>query len=69
MRMLDPEKDAKNIETQLGVRPHPSSASLLGSSQNQGPILISLDTGCCNIHYNQKGPVILRTTPIAGCSN
>ena len=34
----------------------------MGSSQNLGPILEPLNIRCRNVAYNQKGPIILRTT-------
>ena len=36
----------------------------LGSSQNKGPILVPLHTGCRNIVCDQKGPIILRTAHV-----
>ena len=36
----------------------------MGSSPNKRPIVASLDVGCRTIIYNQKGPMIVRTTRI-----
>ena len=33
----------------------------LGSSQNEGPILVPLNIRCRHVNYNKKGPIILRT--------
>ena len=34
----------------------------MGSSQDQGPVLVPLTTRCRNIIHNHKGPITLRTT-------
>ena len=39
--------------------------SQMGGSQNQGPILVPLNIGCCNLEYTQKRPRILRTAQIS----
>ena len=36
----------------------------MGDSQNEGFTLVPLNIKCRNIIYNQKGPIVLRTTHI-----
>ena len=62
-KALNPKSRRETHTLSIPQALHPS----MGSSQNEGPMLVPLNIRCHNLTYNPRGPIILRRTPRRPC--